>query len=223
MESLRFWPALHTVGTRPIPLLLPSQNLMCWRSKQESGIPPKKIMSKVRARWTPSEARGGQGPLCYISMKHISNIAHRLVEGGSSSRGDGFLLGKDYTERCWCRGLVLEDTFNVTRYSFRLATLMITDDAGNVFSCGHLLSYRLTSEEVQALFRIVEDVNSTLNFWSPTTPTFSTTHLWQYSPWARKPIYCAHFTSHSYIQEKKFLKVRSCFIHEDRSASMLFD
>lgn len=33
--------------------------------------PISQIMSKVRARWTPSEARGGQGPLCYISMKHI--------------------------------------------------------------------------------------------------------------------------------------------------------
>ncbi|KAL6726151.1 hypothetical protein Aduo_008153 [Ancylostoma duodenale] len=53
--------------------------------------------------------------------------------------GDGFLLtfvthnGKKYLERYGNQGLVFDETFNVTRYSFRLASLVVIDDGGNGF------------------------------------------------------------------------------------------
>lgn len=61
-----------------------------------------------------------------------------------------------YLERYGPRGLILDDTFNTTRYTFRLATLMVTDDAGNGYPCAFLLSYSMTSEEVQVLFELVK-------------------------------------------------------------------
>ncbi|VDK50091.1 unnamed protein product [Cylicostephanus goldi] len=80
----------------------------------------------------------------------------------SNPSGDGFLLafvtvnGKKYLDRYGYRGLVFDDTFNVTRYCFRLATLLVADDAGNGFPCAHLLSYRMTSKEVEVLFELVK-------------------------------------------------------------------
>ncbi|EYB86492.1 hypothetical protein Y032_0278g1173 [Ancylostoma ceylanicum] len=82
----------------------------------------------------------------------------------SHPTGDGFVLavvtknGQKYLDRYGYRGLVFDDTFNVTRYSFRLATLLVTDDAGNGFPCGFLLSFRMTSEEIAVLFEVVRDL-----------------------------------------------------------------
>ncbi|VDO19410.1 unnamed protein product [Heligmosomoides polygyrus] len=66
--------------------------------------------------------------------------------------------GKRYLERYGGRGLVFDDTFNVTRYSFLLATFMVTGDAENGFPSAFLLSYRMTSNEVQVLFRLVKEI-----------------------------------------------------------------
>ncbi|CAJ0592561.1 unnamed protein product [Cylicocyclus nassatus] len=81
----------------------------------------------------------------------------------SNPSGDGFVLafvtvnGKKYLDRYGYRGLVFDDTFNVTRYCFRLATLLVADDGGNGFPCAHLLSYRMTSKEVEILFELVKE------------------------------------------------------------------
>ncbi|VDP60790.1 unnamed protein product [Heligmosomoides polygyrus] len=74
-------------------------------------------------------------------------IAAQSFHEATKPGGDGFILafitegGKRYLERYGGRGLVFDDTFNVTQYTFRLATLMVTDDAGNGFPCVFLLSW----------------------------------------------------------------------------------
>ncbi|KAK6030993.1 hypothetical protein OSTOST_02862, partial [Ostertagia ostertagi] len=64
--------------------------------------------------------------------------------------------GKKYLERYGCNGLVFDDTFDVTRYCFRLATLLVANDAGKGFPCCFLISYRMTSDEVSVLFGLVK-------------------------------------------------------------------
>ncbi|VDO65757.1 unnamed protein product [Heligmosomoides polygyrus] len=92
------------------------------------------------------------------------DISALFFKEATSQKGEGFLLafistnGRKYLERYGYRGLVLDDTFNVTRYPFRLTTLLVTDDAGNGFPCAHLLSYSVISKEVQVLFRLVKEV-----------------------------------------------------------------
>ncbi|EYC40546.1 hypothetical protein Y032_0607g586 [Ancylostoma ceylanicum] len=93
---------------------------------------------------------------------HEDIAAVKLVETDDVS-GDGFILafvtanGKKYLQRHGHRGLVFDDTFNVSRYSFRLATLVVSDDGGNGFPCAHLLSFRMSAAEVRVLFELVEE------------------------------------------------------------------
>ncbi|RCN45214.1 hypothetical protein ANCCAN_08787, partial [Ancylostoma caninum] len=56
------------------------------------------------------------------------------------------------------KGLVFDDTFHVTRYSFRLATLVVANDGGRGYPCCFLISYRMTSEEVAYLYELVKKV-----------------------------------------------------------------
>ncbi|EYC14838.1 hypothetical protein Y032_0039g34 [Ancylostoma ceylanicum] len=59
--------------------------------------------------------------------------AVKLVQTDNPS-DDGFVLafvtndGKKYLDKYRYRGIVFNDTFHVTRYAFRLATLLISDD-----------------------------------------------------------------------------------------------
>ncbi|KAL6726330.1 hypothetical protein Aduo_008315 [Ancylostoma duodenale] len=90
------------------------------------------------------------------------NIAAVKLIETMDLRGDGFLLafvthdGKKYLERYGNRGLVFDDTFNVTRYCFRRATLVVSDGGGNGFPCSHLLSFRMETAKVKALFELVK-------------------------------------------------------------------
>ncbi|KAK6021301.1 hypothetical protein OSTOST_13026, partial [Ostertagia ostertagi] len=89
--------------------------------------------------------------------------AYEYVKSGDPS-GDGFVLalvttsGKKYLGRHGCKGIVFDDTFNVSRYSFRLATLLVADDGGHGFPCAFVLSFRMTAMEISVLFRIVKDL-----------------------------------------------------------------
>ncbi|EYC14693.1 hypothetical protein Y032_0039g107 [Ancylostoma ceylanicum] len=76
--------------------------------------------------------------------------------------GDGFVLGSFNRvntgyENC---GLVFDDTFNVTRYSFRLATLVVSDDGGNGLRRAYLLSFRMSTSEVKVLFDSIENLQT---------------------------------------------------------------
>ncbi|ETN73395.1 hypothetical protein NECAME_13541 [Necator americanus] len=64
---------------------------------------------------------------------------------------------------CGHRGIVFDDAFNVSRYAFRLATLLVSDDGGNGFPCAHLLSFRVTATKVQVLFELVKECFQELN------------------------------------------------------------
>ncbi|KAL6736554.1 hypothetical protein Aduo_006893 [Ancylostoma duodenale] len=97
-----------------------------------------------------------------LVQNHEEIAAVKLVETDDLS-GDGFVLalvtaeGKKYLERYGHRGIVFDDTFNVSRYSFRLATMIVSDDGGNGFPCAYLLSFRISAAEVQVLFELVEE------------------------------------------------------------------
>ncbi|XGW14090.1 hypothetical protein V3C99_000413 [Haemonchus contortus] len=102
-----------------------------------------------------------------VSMKNLivnneSIAAFKFLDATDVS-GDRFLLalvtknGKMYLEKYGNKGLIFDDTFNVTRCAFRLATLVVCDDGGNGFPCAHLLSFRMTSSEVAVLFEIVKE------------------------------------------------------------------
>ncbi|XGW28795.1 hypothetical protein V3C99_008523 [Haemonchus contortus] len=102
-----------------------------------------------------------------VSMKNLiannESIAAVKFFDATDVSGDGFLLalvtknGKMYLEKYGNRGLVFDDAFIVTRYAFRLATLVVCDDGGNGFPCAHLLLFRMTSSEVAVLFEIVNE------------------------------------------------------------------
>lgn len=90
-------------------------------------------------------------------------VAHKYVRA-NDDRGDGFILafitcsGKRYLDLHGYRGIVFDDTFNVTRYHYRLATLLVADGSGNGFPCALLLSYRMTKVEVSTLFKLIQEL-----------------------------------------------------------------
>ncbi|KAK6038689.1 hypothetical protein COOONC_23806, partial [Cooperia oncophora] len=56
--------------------------------------------------------------------------------------------GEKFLARFACNGLLFDDTFDVTRYSFRLASLLVATASGRGFPCCSLISYRITSKEL---------------------------------------------------------------------------
>ncbi|EYC34756.1 hypothetical protein Y032_1503g3899, partial [Ancylostoma ceylanicum] len=146
-----------------------------------TGIPAQTIIKKLRtSRWIAGENPLKQPRVCFVTLRDIANIASRygLIEGRSceddrislkmllenrddisavklietdNPSGDGFVLEIRVKRNCF------DDTFHVTRYAFRLATLLISDDAGNGFPCAHLLSYRMSAAEIRILFELVKE------------------------------------------------------------------
>ncbi|VDN22658.1 unnamed protein product [Cylicostephanus goldi] len=119
---------------------------------------------EVAGRWDPDDRTS----LKVLLRNDKSLAAVKLVETNNSS-GDGFVLafvsknGKKYIEHFGSRGIVMDDTFNVTRYSFRLASLIVSDDSGRGFPSAHLLSFHMTSAEVKILFELVKECVPTFN------------------------------------------------------------
>ncbi|KAK6046036.1 zinc finger, C2H2 type [Cooperia oncophora] len=121
--------------------------------------------------WRLAERNGLiQGRSHSVDLVSMEELLHRedvaafeYVKSGHPT-GDGFVLalvttsGKKYLDRHGYRGLVFDDTFNVSRYSFRLATLLVSDDGGHGFPCGFVLSFRMTSQEISTLFRIIKNL-----------------------------------------------------------------
>ncbi|KAK6017666.1 hypothetical protein OSTOST_16808 [Ostertagia ostertagi] len=77
--------------------------------------------------------------------------------------GDGFLLVvitpvqvswlREYSRR----GISLDDTFNLTRYSLRLATVIVADEWDMGLPAAYLLSHRMTEDEVFELFAAIKE------------------------------------------------------------------
>lgn len=57
------------------------------------------------------------------------------------------------------RGLVFDDTFHTTTYSFRLATLIVLDNSDNGIPVGIVLSNTMTSEDVAEMFYLIKVYN----------------------------------------------------------------
>ncbi|KAK6029280.1 hypothetical protein OSTOST_04610 [Ostertagia ostertagi] len=72
--------------------------------------------------------------------------------------GDGFLLVViTLVQQSWLgkysrRGICIDDTFNLTRYSLRLATVIVADQYDMGLPGAYLLSNRMTEDEVYKLF-----------------------------------------------------------------------
>ncbi|VDO98040.1 unnamed protein product [Heligmosomoides polygyrus] len=172
----------HEVASSSLPI--PLSDELQIKNMLQSGVPPKKvpilehidILSNMNeTRWKADQPLQHQDRVCFASMKDISNIVHRhgLIDGRTSNNDLESLRNllndeaKDFAAVCFeeskdMKGigfvLVVDDTFNVTRYPFRLATLLVSDNAGNGFPCGHLLSRKMTSVEVQKLFKLLKDL-----------------------------------------------------------------
>ncbi|CAJ0592133.1 unnamed protein product [Cylicocyclus nassatus] len=96
-------------------------------------------------------------------MSQSPDIAKYRLVFTENATGDGFIAafvtstGQKHLELYSHRGIVFDDTFNVSRYALRLATLLVSDDAGNGFPCAHLLAFRMTSAEIAILFELIKE------------------------------------------------------------------
>ncbi|KHJ78359.1 hypothetical protein OESDEN_22020, partial [Oesophagostomum dentatum] len=54
------------------------------------------------------------------------------------------------------RALCIDDTFNLTAYSLRLATIIVADEWDRALPAAYLLSYRMTGVEVGMMFTFVK-------------------------------------------------------------------
>ncbi|KAK5970908.1 MULE domain-containing protein [Trichostrongylus colubriformis] len=78
--------------------------------------------------------------------------------------GDGFLLivvtpvQKSWLMKYGRRGISIDDTFNLTRYSLRLATVIVADEWDMGLPAAYLLSHRMTEEEVYKFFWEIKEI-----------------------------------------------------------------
>ncbi|VDK75554.1 unnamed protein product [Cylicostephanus goldi] len=135
--------------------------------------------------------------------------------------------GRSYLEHYGNRGVVCDDTFNVTKYSFRLATLLVTDDSGNGFPCAHVLSYRMTSAEMENLFQLVKQLVPSFDpqyFMPDDTLTFFNAFktVFPYSR-AKKVLCCFHVLQIFKRKHKELLKAEFLPTAEKLIRAILFD
>ncbi|RCN50320.1 hypothetical protein ANCCAN_03542 [Ancylostoma caninum] len=75
--------------------------------------------------------------------------------------GDGFVLviinpmQREWLRKYGNRALSVDDTFNLTSYSLRLATVIVADEWDRALPAAYLLSYRMTEVEVGIMFEQV--------------------------------------------------------------------
>ncbi|KHJ85752.1 hypothetical protein OESDEN_14513 [Oesophagostomum dentatum] len=110
----------------------------------------------------------------------------------NDASGDGFtLVVMNPTQREWLRkygqrALCLDDTFNLTSYSLRLATIVVADEWDRALPAAYLLSYRMTEAEVGIMFETVKEflpsfhtdffmTDDTNTFWNGFKRVFSPT------------------------------------------------
>ncbi|KHJ98729.1 hypothetical protein OESDEN_01278 [Oesophagostomum dentatum] len=64
--------------------------------------------------------------------------------------------GIKYLEKYGGKGITIDDTFDITKYALRLATLHVVDDAGVGFPVAFLLSSKMSSKELAKLFLLIK-------------------------------------------------------------------
>ncbi|KHJ90428.1 zinc finger, C2H2 type [Oesophagostomum dentatum] len=75
-----------------------------------------------------------------------------------SENGDGFMLiiitpvQAQWLRSCAYRGIGIDDTFDVSQYALRLATVVVADQYDRGLPAAFLLSYRMTHAEISRLF-----------------------------------------------------------------------
>ncbi|KHJ90820.1 hypothetical protein OESDEN_09325 [Oesophagostomum dentatum] len=86
----------------------------------------------------------------------------QFYKPAQDSSGDGFTLviinptQKEWLRRYGRRALCMDDTFNLTSYSLRLATIVVADEWDRALPAAYLLSYRMTEVEIGILFEQVK-------------------------------------------------------------------
>ncbi|CAJ0603011.1 unnamed protein product [Cylicocyclus nassatus] len=147
--------------------------------------------------------------------------------------GDGFLLafitrlGKVYLEEFGRRGIILDDTFNVSRYAFRLATLVVSDDAGNGYPCGHLISFRMSSNEVAVLFNLVKkcipDFDTKYVMTDDTSVFFNAYTICFPNSTAQKVLCAFHMTQIFQRKHRELLTELEAYSAQDSFCDLLFE
>ncbi|KHJ80066.1 hypothetical protein OESDEN_20268 [Oesophagostomum dentatum] len=95
------------------------------------------------------------------------NDGVRLYRPASEETGEGFVLifliaviitpiQKEWLEKYAKRAICVDDTFNLTPYTLRLATVVLADEWDKGLPSAFLLSQRMTEEEVTLLFEQVK-------------------------------------------------------------------
>ncbi|VDP15245.1 unnamed protein product [Heligmosomoides polygyrus] len=88
----------------------------------------------------------------------------RLFEAPHDQNGEGFLMViitprmLEWLIKYSSDGINLDDTFNTTRYPFKLATLMVTDHRDRGLPGAFLLSASMTAAEVRTMFLIIRSL-----------------------------------------------------------------
>ncbi|KAK6022780.1 hypothetical protein OSTOST_11508 [Ostertagia ostertagi] len=91
----------------------------------------------------------------------------RVYTPAVNDTGEGFSLGKKQKyviitplQESWlaygARTICMDDTFNLTSYCLRLATVIIVDEWDRGLPAAYLLSNRMTEDEVASLFKEVK-------------------------------------------------------------------
>ncbi|KAK6764885.1 hypothetical protein RB195_024996 [Necator americanus] len=127
-------------------------------------MPPRHNVPSGYAGGYASIPRRGHAPVVHEDADNRlrCSSSHRDAENCGVTRKyakKGALVttnGRKYLEPYGHGVVTFDDTFNVTRYAFCLATLLVSDDVGNGFPCPYLLSYRMTATEIRVLFELAK-------------------------------------------------------------------
>ncbi|KAL6726916.1 hypothetical protein Aduo_008844 [Ancylostoma duodenale] len=105
----------------------------------------------------------------------------RFHASAKEDNGDGFMLVIITPMQSQClhefavRGIGIDDTFDVSQYKLRLATIAVADQFDRALSAGYYTNYRMTREEVEVLFEQLQKVVpefDTRFFMSDDSPAF---------------------------------------------------
>ncbi|CAJ0594971.1 unnamed protein product [Cylicocyclus nassatus] len=135
----------------------------------KEGLTVRQVYRKLREKVRDA----AKNRLYFTTMRDIRNIAakcciqpgklHNLdrihtIAPAHNANGDGFTLviitptQRDWLKRYGQRALCVDDTFNLTSYALRLATVVVADEYDRGLPAAYLLSYRMTESETAVLF-----------------------------------------------------------------------
>ncbi|KHJ83878.1 hypothetical protein OESDEN_16415 [Oesophagostomum dentatum] len=152
--------------------------------------------------------------------KESDGILH--YEPAKDPTGDGFVLViMNPKQRQWLgkygpRAVCVDDTFNLTAYALRLATIVVADEWDRALPAAYLLSYRMTEAEVGTLFTYVKEFLPsfyTEYFMSDDTNTFWNGFKQVFPSSSAKRLLCLWHVQQTFKRNatRKLLNVKAAF------------